>query len=71
MLTKQPIYMWSHRNVGRHRLRKRLVINGISKIIYDLKDVVFLGNKWGTGYEGDGVQLGDRGQLGYKLIYYL
>ena len=56
--------------MGRHRLRKRLVINGISKIIYDLKDVVFWGNKWGTGYEGDGVQLGDRGQLGYKLIYY-
>ena len=56
--------------MGRHRLRKQLVINVISKIIYDLKDVVFWGNIGGIGYEGDGIQLGDRRQLGYRLIYY-
>ncbi len=52
-------------------LRKRLVINVMSKIIYDLKDVVFWGNNGGRGYKGDGVGLGDRGQLGYKLYIIL
>ena len=42
----------------------------MSKVIYDLKDVIFWGNNGGMEYEGDGLRLGDRAQLGYKLIYY-